>query len=186
MRQVDQQGQRAANLNAGQHTEPGVGQGLEKLHQHPPAQIGHHEQLEAVARPGQPVATPGQQCGQRQAETDFVQLSRVAGDAVTIVPGPGQVGWRARRAILNASQEATQPANGQTEQQRINEQIAGGAAIAQPALDGFHCEPAADETAGDGLAADQLQGMREMGESGGWILQPPQHPRAQCGANDGR
>lgn len=74
---------------------------------------------------------------------------------VTEVYAPRQTGRDAIGAIGHAGEETADSADADAQRERQDEQVAGRDNDTEPALDPLYCHEPADESADDGLAADQ-------------------------------
>jgi hypothetical protein len=109
----------------------------------------------------------------------------VAGDGVAEIDGPGEGGGSAVGVVGEAGEEAADASDGDAESEGDGVEIAGGLAESDIALDEFDGDEAEDESADDGLSAEQVGGVAEVvpGELG--ILEKKEKFGAEGGAGYG-
>ncbi len=109
----------------------------------------------------------------------------MAGDGVAEIDGPGEGGGSAVGVVGEAGEEAADASDGDAESEGDGVEIAGGLAESDIALDEFDGDEAEDESADDGLSAEQVGGVAEVvpGELG--ILEKKEKFGAEGGAGYG-
>jgi hypothetical protein len=109
----------------------------------------------------------------------------VAGDGVAEIDGPGEGGGSAVGVVGEAGEEAADASDGDAESEGDGVEIAGGLAESDIALDEFDGDEAEDESADDGLSAQQVGGVAEVvpGELG--IFEKKEKFGAEGGAGYG-
>jgi hypothetical protein len=109
----------------------------------------------------------------------------VAGDGVAEIDGPGEGGGSAVGVVGEAGEEAADASDGNAESEGDGVEIAGGLAESDIALDEFDGDEAEDESADDGLSAQQVGGVAEVvpGELG--IFEKKEKFGAEGGAGYG-
>ena len=140
------------------------GWGLMKSMRKAPGEVGGKEDTEA--RPFRQSHWTGKNECEGEQEEDFVQLDRVAADAIAEIDGPGEAGRFAVGVVGESCEEAAYAAHGKADGQGQGKEIPGPAADAGESLDEFDADPAAEKAADDGLAAGRDEEIVESDRRG--------------------
>lgn len=171
---------------------------FEEVDEQAEGHVGDHEEFENVAgvscesrvpscelRAGNAFERGVEKRNPREQEEDFVELRRVAADAVAEVDAPGQMCGNAIGVVGEASEEAADAADGDAGGERDRVEVAGGLAESDVALDEFDREQTADEASDDGFAADEISRVVQVVQRELRVFEPEQELRAEGCAGDG-
>ncbi len=122
---------------------------------------------------------------QDEEENCFVDLGGVAGDVVTEVDSPGQIGRSAVGVVGEAGEEAADASDGDAKGERNGVEVASGSAESDVALGEFDGEESEDESADDGFAADQVGGVVEIVPGELRVFEPEEELGAERASGDG-
>jgi len=120
-----------------------------------------------------------------QEEDDFVELGRVAGDAVAEVDGPGEICRRAVGVVGEAGEEAADASDGDAEGERDGIEVAGGGAESDVAFGEFDGDESEGQGADDGFAADEVSRIVQTVPGELRVLEPEQEFGADGASRDG-
>lgn len=127
--------QNRANLEYGilVHNAP---VGLQELQREAVGGKNQHENVKAIGRcKVGPAARPDEKAGgECQHDRTFVELDRMARDAIAEIMRPRKVGRRAEGEIVHASEETADPPDTQAQSQRQHENSTGRSALAADQL----------------------------------------------------
>jgi hypothetical protein len=109
----------------------------------------------------------------------------MAGDGVAEVDRPGEIGGGAVGVVGEAGEEASDAADGDAEGEGDGVEVAGGVAQSDVTFGEFDADEAEDESAHDGLAAEEIFGVVQAvrGELG--VFEPEQDFCAECASGHG-
>jgi hypothetical protein len=109
----------------------------------------------------------------------------VAGDVVAEVDGPGEIRGGAVGVVGEAGEEASDASDGDAEGERDGVEVTGGLAQSDVAFGEFDADEAEDESADDGLAAEEVFGVVQAVRGELRVFEPEQDFGAECASGDG-
>jgi hypothetical protein len=159
--------------------------GFDRLEREAKRQIQDEKALEPIA--GAFLMAPSRDGprGDQAERDDLVELRRMPAHAVSKVHAPWKRGGQAVGVIVEPREEAADTPDRHPQTQRQHEQVAGGPRLADPPLHPLDGDQAAEQSADDGLAAEQVVEIGAVSPGGQRILEPHQQFRSERGADRG-
>ena len=141
-----------------------LGIGLQELPEEALEAIESGEDVEAIAgRRERPAPQPQEEAqGEERHGDGFIELDRMAGDAVAEIDGPGQVRGRAIGIVGKPGQEAADAPDGDRHRQRQDQDRPGRTPYAEDAFVDLRHDDAADNGAQDAASLPRHPGERHI------------------------
>lgn len=136
--------------------------GLDEFDEESPGEITKHHEAEQFTGGVRSAHAPKQRGSKENAKGDFVKLSGMSMDTIAEIDAPGKIGGDAVSVIGESFEEATDAADGQAEQDRKDEAIAGVDGNAESSFGDFNAGPTTGQTTDDGFSTEENSRIVEM------------------------